>query len=126
VEVFYAKLGVGCATIVVLHYTIADIDRVTGLDVVEVVGHIEGYRRNVMVRLRFLDELELEVPALGTYLADISIVIYIVCTENRHAVARSERLELLQDAEELRSDLGEVQSRIYIHDRCLHLGDYRS
>ena len=79
-EVFYAKLGVGCATIVVLYDTIADIDRVTGLDVVEVVGHIEGYRRNVMVRLRFLDELELEVPALGTYLADISIVIYIVCS----------------------------------------------
>ena len=120
VEVFYAKLGIGSATVVVLHYAIADIHRVAGFDMVEVVGHIESSRRNMMVRLRFLNKFEPEVPSLGTHLTDISVVIYIICPEHRHAVARTERLELLQDTKELRSDLREVQSSIYVYDRCLH------
>ncbi len=42
-EVLDAELGAGCAAVVVLHDGIADIYRITGLDVVEIVSHIECY-----------------------------------------------------------------------------------
>lgn len=43
VEVFDAELSVGCAAIVVFYDTVAYIHRITRLDVVEVVSHIESY-----------------------------------------------------------------------------------
>ena len=104
-EVLYAELGVGGAAVVVFHYRIADIDRVAGLDVVEEVGHVERYCRDVMVRMRLLDEFEFEMAAFCTDLASHSIVVDILRQEDRSTVAGSERLELLQDTQELRRDL---------------------
>ena len=40
-EVFYAELGVSCAAVVIFYNTVADIHRITGLDVVEIFSHIE-------------------------------------------------------------------------------------
>ena len=122
-EVFDAELGVGGATIVVFYDGVADIDRVAGLDVVEEVGHVEGDGGDVVIRMRLLDEFEFEVAAFCTYLAAHAVVIHIFRQEYRSAVARAERLELLEDAEELRCDLGEVQAGVNVNDRYLHLWD---
>ena len=123
VDVLDAELGVGGAAIVVLHDGVTDVYRVAGLDAVVEVGHIEGYGRDVMIWMRFLDELELEVASFSSHLAAHTVVIYIVSTEYWCMVARAERLDLLEDPEELRSDLGEVQACIHLHHRSLHFRD---
>ena len=75
----------------------------------------------MVVWMRLLNELKLEMAAFRSHLASHSVVIYIVRAEYRSAVAGTERLELLEDAKEFRSDLREVQHGIHIHDRLLHL-----
>ena len=94
-KVLHAKLCARRAAIIVLHYTVADIHWVSGLDVVEVSRHVECDCRYMMIWMGLLDKFELEVSSLRSNLADASVVIYVVCAEDRHAVARSERLELL-------------------------------
>ena len=71
--------------------------------------------------MRLLDKLQLEVTAFRTHLTAHSVVVYIICTEYRSSIARSERLKLLEDTQELWSDLREVEHSIYIDNRCLHL-----
>ena len=71
----------------------------------EIVRHIEGYCRYVMVRMRLLDELQLEMTAFCTYLTAHSVVVDMVCSEDRSGISGAEGLELLEDTEELRSDL---------------------
>ena len=51
VEIPDAELGVGSAAIVVLYDRVADVDRIAGLDVIEEVGHIEGNRRDMVIRM---------------------------------------------------------------------------
>ena len=51
VEIFNAQLSVGCATIIILYDAVAHIYRITGLDMVEEVCHIEGNRRDMVVRM---------------------------------------------------------------------------
>ena len=123
-HILYAELGVCRSPVVVLHDGIAYIDGISGLDMVEEISHIECNGRDVMVRMRFLDKFKLEMASLGTDLSSVTVVIYIIGKEHRGIVSRSERLELLQDTEELRSDLREVQSCVNIHYRSLHLRDY--
>ena len=78
----------------------------------------------MVIWMGLLDEFQLEVSSFCTDLSDASVVIYIVCPEDRHAVARSERLELLEDSQELWSYLRKVQYSIYLYNRSLHLRDY--
>ena len=82
-EILDTKLCVGCATIIVLYNRVADIDRISSLYMIKIISHIESYRRDMMVRVRLLNEFKLEVTTLGTYLATHSVVIDIVCTEYR-------------------------------------------
>ena len=119
-EVLDAELGVGSAAVVVLDDRIADVDRIACLYMVEERGHIEGYGGDMVVRVRFLDEFELEMASFSTYLASHSVVIYVFGKEYRGAVSRAERLELLQYAQELRRDLREIQDGVDVHHRCLH------
>ena len=51
VKVLDTELSVGCASVIVFDDGIADIDRISGLDMVEIVGHIECDGRNMMVRM---------------------------------------------------------------------------
>ena len=46
-HVLYAELCIGCSSIVVFYDRVAYINRVTGLDMIEEISHIEGYCRNV-------------------------------------------------------------------------------
>ena len=94
-HVFDAELGIGCASIVVLDDRVADIYRITCLDVVKEVGHIEGDCRNMVVRVGLLDKFKLEVSSFSTYLASHSVIVNVLCKEYRSTVARTERLELL-------------------------------
>ena len=123
-EVLDTELSIGSSAIVVFHYAVADIYGVSGLDMVEVVGHIEGNGRDVVVWMRLLDKLKLQMAALCSDLTDISVIIYVVRTEDGHAVARAKRLELLEDTKELRCDLREVKHGICLNYRCLHFRDY--
>ena len=43
VKVTDAELGVGCAAVVVLYDTVADVNRIAGFDMVEESGHVECY-----------------------------------------------------------------------------------
>ena len=122
-HVIDSVLSVCRAAIVVFDNRIAYINRISCLDMVKEVGHIEAYCRDVMVWMRLLYELELEVTAFRTYLAAHSVVIHVLRKEYRRAVARTEWLELLQYTEELRCNLREVQLGIHIHNRCLHFRD---
>ena len=51
VEIFNAQLSVGCATIIILYDAVAHIYRITGLDMVEEVSHVEGNGGDVVVRM---------------------------------------------------------------------------
>lgn len=67
----------------------------------EVCRHIESNGRNLMVWLRFLYQFKFQMLSSGADLSAVSVVIDILGQENRGAVTRSERLELLQDSENL-------------------------
>ncbi len=69
---------------------------------VEEVGHIEGDGGDMVIWMRFLDEFELEMASLSTDLTSHSVVIDVLCKEYRSGIPGAERLELLQDTEELR------------------------
>lgn len=109
VKILHAQLYGGVAAIVILHDGIADIERIAGLDVVVAVCHVERDSRYLEIRLRFLDELKLHVHATRTHLASVAVIIYILSEEDRVVVARAEWLELLEQTEELRGDLGEIK-----------------
>ena len=48
-HVFDAELGIGCAAVVILHYRIAYVDRVTCFYMIEEMSHIESYRRDMVI-----------------------------------------------------------------------------
>ena len=93
---------------------------------VEIVRHIECYCRYMVVRMRLLDEFELKMSSLSSYFTSHTVIIDVIGTEHRSSITWTERLELLEDTQELRCDLREVQHRIYIDHRCLHLRNYCS
>ena len=125
-HIVYAELGVCRSPIVVLYDGIAYIDGISGLDMVEEISHVERYGRDMMVRMRLLNEFKLEMTTFCSYLTSHSVIIYIFSKKHRCCVSRTERLELLEDTQELRRDLREVQPCIHIHYRSLHLRDYGS
>ena len=112
VKVLDTELRIGCAAVIVLDDGVADIDWIAGLDMVEIVGHIKGYGRYMMVRMRLLNELKLKMTAFSTHLASHAVVIYVIGTEDRSRISRSERLELLEDTKEFRRDLREIQQPV--------------
>ncbi len=75
----------------------------------------------MVIRVRLLYQFELEMPSLSANLTSVAVVIDILGKEYRCAVAWPERLELLQYAQEFGSNLGEVQHRVNIDHRGLHL-----
>lgn len=123
-QVPYAQLDGGIAPIIVLDYGVADIERITVLDVVIEIRHIEGDGRDLVIWLRLLNQVQLHVHATGTDLASRPRIIDILRLEHGIVIARAERLELLEYAEELRVDLGEVQFGVNLHHRSHHLLDY--
>ena len=120
VHVLDAELGICRTSVVILYNRVTYIYRVTGLDMVEEISHVERYGRDMMVRMRLLNEFKLEMTAFCSYLTSHSVVIYVFSKEHRRCVSRTERLELLEDTQELRRDLREVQLCIYVYDRSLH------
>ena len=87
----------------------------------EVCRHIEGDGRNLMIWLRFLYQFKFQMLSSGAYLSAVSVVIDILGHENRGTVTRSERLELLQNPEKFRRNLGKIDFRIYLNHRRSHL-----
>ena len=91
---------------------------------VEMLGLVERDCGNGPVWLRLLDQLQLEMASIRPDLAHIAVVIDILCQEDRSAVPRPERLELLEYPEKFRGDLREVQPRVYHNDRREHVLAY--
>lgn len=50
-HILYAELGICSTPVVVLHDRIADVDRISGLDMVEEISHIECDGRDMMIRM---------------------------------------------------------------------------
>ena len=119
-DVFDAELDVRDAAVVVLDYRVADVDRVSISDVLEMLGLVEGDGRQMVIRLGFLDKLQLQMPCICAHTAAIAIVVDILGQENRRSVARAERLELLQYPDELGRHGVEIQDGININDRGEH------
>ena len=94
---------------------------------VKVLGQVEGYGGDVMVRLVLLNQFELQMFGLrpsGSVIrirhADfpsITVVIDVFGDEHRGLVSRTERLELLEQTEEFRGDLVEVQVGVNCDNR---------
>ena len=61
------------------------------------------------------------MDAVCTHLAAVSCIIDVFRDKNRVGVARAERLELLEYAEEFGRDLGKVELDIDVDDRSEHL-----
>ena len=120
-EVFETELEGGGAAVVVFYDAVADVDRIAAADVFEAGGHVEADGGNLVVGLRFLDEFELEVLAGGANLAAVAVVVDVFGEEDRGLVAGAEGLELLEDAEELRGYLREVEPRVDVDHRGGHL-----
>ena len=55
--------------------------------------------------------------AAGFYFAAVAGVVHVLGKEDRIRIAGAERLELLEDAEEFRGDLREIQPGVDVHDR---------
>ena len=53
-------------------------------------------------RIGLFDEFQLEVSSFRSHLASVAVVIDILRKEDRHCVFGTERLELLQNSQELR------------------------
>ena len=91
---------------------------------VEMFGLVESYRRKMTVRLRFLDQFELEMSGICPHLATVAVVIDIFRQEYGRRISRSERLELLQNPDEFGSDGIEIQTGIHIYHRSQHFRSY--
>ena len=74
-------------------------------------------------RIVLLDEFEFQMPSLSSDLASIAVVVDVLGEEYRCRVLRSERLELLEYAQELRCNLREAYLCVDVHHRHLHLWD---
>ena len=74
-----------------------------------------------MVGLRFLDQVQFHVHAARPHFAAVAGIVHILRDEYGVAVAGSERLELLQDAEEFRGNLRKIQPGINLRERGQHL-----
>ena len=74
-----------------------------------------------MVGLRLLDEVELEMHPACAHLAPGAGVVDVLGHEHGVVVAGPEGLELLEYAEELGGDLGEVEPGVDVDHRCQHV-----
>ena len=81
--------------VIILHDGIADIDRISVPDMLEMLSLVEGDGGYVAVRLGLLDEFELEMPCIGPYATAVAVVVDVFREENGGGIARAERLELL-------------------------------
>ena len=88
---------------------------------VEEVCHIECYRTDMMVRMGLLNEFQFEMASLCANLASIAVVIDVFRKENQCSIAGTERLELLENPQELWRYLSEIQSGIDFNHRGFHL-----
>ena len=114
-DVFEPQLDGGGPAVEILHNGVADVNGVAGLDVVVEFGHIEADGRQLPVGLAFLHHVQLEVQAAGAHFSAVAGIIDILRQENGVVVARAEGLELLQKADELGRNLGEVQAGVNLH-----------
>ena len=101
VYVLDPELYVGDAPVVVLGYGIADVHRVAGMQVLEVLGPVERYGRDIAVRLVLLYELQFHVAVAGADQPSVAVVVDILSDEHRRLIAGPKGLELLEYAEEL-------------------------
>src|SRR5574344_873562 len=92
------------------------------MDIVIKISHVECYRRNLMIWLRLLDEVKLHMDASRSDLASGPGIIDILRQEDRIIVPGAKRLQLLEDTEEFRCNLGEVEPGVDLHNRSHHLG----
>ena len=51
VHILDTELGICGTAIIVFHDRVTYINRISGLDVVKEMGHIEAYRRDVVIRM---------------------------------------------------------------------------
>ena len=82
---------------------------------------LEGYGRNLVERLLLVDQVQLHVDSTGADLTAVATVGDILGKEYRIGVAWTERLELLQETEEFRGDLAELQLGVDVGHRGQHL-----
>ena len=123
-EILYPELQIGYTPVIVLHYGIADVYRIAGLDVLEMFRLVEGYCGYRPVWLGFLYQFQFQMASISTDFPCIAVIIYILRKKDRSVVAGSERLELLEYPEEFRSDLRKVQPGVYHNDRGKHFLPY--
>ena len=79
------------------------------MEMFEMFRTVKCYGRYMSVWLIFLDKLKFHMSVVRAHLATITIVVDILCNEYRRLVARAERLELLEQPEELGGNLLEIQ-----------------
>ena len=60
-DILDAELDVGDAPVVILHYRITDVHRISVPDMFEMFGLVESYGRKMMVRLSLLYKLQFQM-----------------------------------------------------------------
>lgn len=84
--------GRRCIVVFVLLDCEADIERLSGMDIIEVSGGIECYAVEHLAG-GVVDEFEFYVFELSAYELARAEIQYVSCAEHRFLVSRSERIE---------------------------------
>ena len=97
---------------------IDDVERVEGFEVLAILCHAEGNTIHYVFG-RFVGEFEFEVLVVATDdFAGSVVVEHAVGVEDWLWIARPKWFELTQDADELRRDVGELESCVNLDLRC--------
>lgn len=118
------ELDIGYPPVIVLNNGIADIDRIAGFDMLEMLRLVESDGGDMVIWLSLLDQLKFQMAGISSHLTSVTVVIYILSHEYRGVVTRTERLELFEDPEKLRRDLLEVKPGINSDHRDQHRRGY--
>ena len=123
-NLFYQKLYAGGGVLMLILFDgITDIERLAGVDMVEIGSHVEGNTIDYTAG-GVIDELKLDVLEIAAYEFARAEILDAPSAECGLAVAGAERIEEPESRNKFRSDIGEREERVDVDLRGKLLGKY--
>lgn len=115
--ILYHKLyGIEIAGMLGLLDSVADVDRLMSVNMLEIWCHVEGYCID-HTACAIVFKLQFYVFEIFPYELTRTEIENVACAEHRVLVARTERIKLLEMCHKLRRDIGELNHRVNLDHR---------
>ena len=100
---------------IIFHKLVTNIKGIALIDMLELLSLMEGYCRENLEGIFFLDQGELQMLSICSYGPPIPIIHHILRNEYWIVIFRTKGLKLFQDAEKFLIDLLKLQFSIDLH-----------